>query len=561
MTSAVLAGLLAALVVSIPAFLRGLFPLSASPVLVLGVACLAMFSQRFILDRRSGPRAYDGLADLFIHIHSPSSPDSALRWLLRGAVSMLLAACGGLVGPEGAAIEWGHAASIASRSKMSRWFEQRRRTDASCALAAGVSAAFGAPFAGLLMPIELGMGGRYSMVAVASLVGCLGSRELARLAGWEAPGFAVAVEGLEVLSLRAWLGAGLIGAIGGAFAAGLIRFCRYAQESLLDLFQTQTWMRTLAAGVLLFLVVLTYRSGHAPWNGLLEQVLLDRRSPVEVWLLLASGTLSIAVILAGFGTLGVFWPVLALGGFLGHGLASLAPAWLGGFAGPVALSTLAGGAAFWGAVFGTPLAGAVLAYEITGNAGVLVPCLVAGLAARAVRGRLRTRALFEHDLDARGMPLVEGRSAGVLEAISVRDAMVSDHEIVHEQEPVSTIYPRLLKSRYPFLPVVNSQNIYLGLLTVDVVQDAWQSQSGTSNSPLSKLLEAKDLLYRSRSKAPTIRVTDRLSATRGLFDVIPCIPVLGEDGRVMGLLFVHNVRLAYDREVARRSLAFDERSV
>jgi hypothetical protein len=39
-----------------------------------------------------------------------------------------------------------------------------------------------------------------------------------------------------------------------------------------------------------------------------------------------------------------------------------------------------------------------------------------------------------------------------------------------------------------------------------------------------------------------------------MFQDIPCVPVLNSDGQVEGLLFVHHVRLAYEREMARRSL-------
>jgi CBS domain-containing protein len=88
------------------------------------------------------------------------------------------------------------------------------------------------------------------------------------------------------------------------------------------------------------------------------------------------------------------------------------------------------------------------------------------------------------------------------------------------------------------------------------VQEGWRLQDPlTSNSPLANLLEAKDLLYRSGFKVPTVKATDKLSSTTKLFEEVPCVPVLGEEGRVIGLLFAHNVRLAYDREVARRTLS------
>lgn len=556
MIAPVVTGLLAAAVVTIPGMVFGRVPSVSSPVLVLGVATLAMMIQRFVVDRRSGSRTYDGLADLFIHIHSPSSPDSGLRWFLRGLISLLFSICGGIVGPEGAAVEFSHSLAIRSRARASRWFEQRRRTDASMSLAAGISAAFGAPFTAVLLPIELGMGGRYVSTVVSALTAFLAGRYLLSIGSLHSLDLSGSLYGFRFVDWRAWLGAAVIGAAAGVMAALLVRFFRYAQESLLDLFQTQTWMRVLAAGVLLFLVILTFRSMHEPSITLLEQVLWGQRGLPAVGLLFATGVLSLAVVLAGFGTVGVFWPLFALGGFFGFGFSQ---AFLPGVAGFAAVAGLSGAAAFWGAMLGTPLSGAVLAYELTQNVNVLLPCLLAGMIAREVRRRLRTPALIDKDLEARGMTLVEGRSTSVLEAVAVRDAMVTDHEIVHEHEPVSEIYPRLLKSRYPFLPVVNSQNIYTGLLTIDMVQDAWQSQSATSNSPLNKLLEAKDLLYRAGTSSPTVKASDRLSATAGIFESIPCAPVLSDDGRVVGLLFSYSIRLAYDQEVVRRSLVFEDR--
>jgi CIC family chloride channel protein len=563
-TGPVLIGLIAACVVTLPATLRALLPGIdwAAPILLLGVAAAAMVIQRFVLDRRPGHRGYDGLADLFVHIHQPAAPDSAARWSLRGMISFLLTLFGGTVGPEGAAVETAQGISMRTRSRSSRWFEQRRRTDAATALAAGVAAAFQAPFAAVLLPMELGVGGRAISAALGAVVAFMASRLLGQFA-WTRPAgeefqLGGALYGFHFLGWKEWLGILAITVGAGVTGAIFVRFIRYSQESLLDLFQTEAWMRTLAGGILLFLVVLAYRPAHAPAWSLLEDVLWSRRVTGEVGLVFLTQLLGVSLVLSAFGTIGIFWPIFALGGYFGylvdHGI-------LEGVSGFTAVAGLTGGAAFWGAVFGAPLAGAVLAYELTGNLSVLVPCLLAAFGARWVRSLLGTPALVDRDLEARGVSLVDGRSASVLESVFVRDAMVTDYETVREQEPVSDIHARLLKSRYPFLPVVNGQGTYLGLLTVDMVQEGWQSQDPlASHSPLAKLLEAKDLLYRTGFRTPTVKANDRLAVTAGMFDEVPCVPVLGDDGRVQGLLFVYNVRLAYDREVARRSLQLQVRS-
>ena len=549
MIAPVIVGVLAAFLVTLPPWFQGQLPGVFLPIMVPGVAALAVMLQRFVLDHSQGSRTYDGVADLIIHIHSPSNPDTALRWAVRGLNSLLLAVCGGVAGPEGAAVEFGQALALGARPRSARWFEQSRRTDAATALAAGVSAAFGAPFAGYLLPTELGLGGRSIPIALGALAAFVMGRVLRGALGVNLPDFSGAAAGAGFVDPRAWLGAVIVGITAGMVCAGLVRFFRYTQDSLLDLFQTRAWTRTLCAGVLLFLLVLAYRMAHVPAAGLFEQALWARHSTPESVMLFSAGVLSLSIVLAGFGTVGVFWPALVLGGLFGIALSGAALSWLGA---PTAAMGLVGGAAFWGALLGAPVSGAVLIFELTHNIYVLPPCLAAAAIAHWVRGRLRTPTLIQSDLEARGLGLLKGRSVEVLSAISVRDAMVVDHEIVHEHEPISEIYPRLLKSHYPFLPVVNSSSLYIGLLTVDLIQEAWRSQSDHSNSPLAKLLEAKDLLYRSGVKGPTIQVRERLSSTAGLFDVVPCVPVLSEEGRILGLLFVHNVRLAYDRAMLKR---------
>jgi hypothetical protein len=106
------------------------------------------------------------------------------------------------------------------------------------------------------------------------------------------------------------------------------------------------------------------------------------------------------------------------------------------------------------------------------------------------------------------------------------------------------------------LPVVNSQGVFKGLLTVDMIESSWLAESSNLRSPATpilKLMEAKDLVYRSGILLPTVRIHHPLSTVIDRFDDLPCIPVVGDDGKVLGLLFSFGVRLAYEREMARLS--------
>ena len=169
MIGAVAAGLLAAVVVNLPPWIQALLGRMFSPMMVPGVAALAMVLQRFVLDRRSGGRGYDGRGGS-VHPH-PFAFEPGYAPAL-GSAGPQLAAARDLRRrgrPRGRSGRGRAGVALAIRPRSARWFEQRRRTDTATALAAGVSAAFGAPFAGFLLPIELGLGGRAISAVVASL--------------------------------------------------------------------------------------------------------------------------------------------------------------------------------------------------------------------------------------------------------------------------------------------------------------------------------------------------------------------------------------------------------
>jgi CBS domain-containing protein len=208
-------------------------------------------------------------------------------------------------------------------------------------------------------------------------------------------------------------------------------------------------------------------------------------------------------------------------------------------------------------VLGTPVAAALLVAELSGQYLFFFPAIAATWLGMEIRARTRTFSLPELEAARRGLIIQGGRSTAVLDSIQVRDAMTTEFECVRGHETVQSLIGRIDTLRHPFFPVLDAAGKYIGITTLDEVMDA-QNQAGgrasETSGALVSLLEVKDLLYRSGWRSPTIIASQPLSSVQGLFEETPCIPVLSEDRKVVGLLFVHQVRLAYDREVGRKSL-------
>jgi CIC family chloride channel protein len=521
-----------------------------SPLLIIAIALVAVLLQKFLKERKDGSITYCGFSDMMIHIYSPATPDSPARWTVHGIISLLFAVFGGVVGTEGAAAEIAHSCAMRIQSRSARWFEQRRRSDAATAVSAAIAATFHAPFAAVLFPLELGMGGRTLSALLSALTAYLTVEFFSRHLGFEHFYTKGALDGFHFSGWASWVSPCVIGVIIGVLGAALIRAIRYSEEAVQDLFPLKKWMRPLFAGGILALAAFIYKPAHVPSWVLIENVFWARHTLTEACVLLLGITISLIMVIAGFGTLGILSPLFAMGGILGFGFNQWIWNAMPGFS---TAAGFAGVAAIWGAVMGTPLSVCVLVFEMTGNQQLLFPCLIAAFVAREVRILFSTPALYQFELASRGMKLIEGRSAEVLESLTVKEAMVIDQEMVHEHQDVADIYQSLQKSPYAFLPVVTTQGKYLGILTADVIQEAWDTRE--PDQIVSKLVGAKDLLYRSKLKVSPIQENDSLSASAGIFRDFPCVPVVSDEDRVVGLLFVHSVRLAYDREVARRSLS------
>ncbi|MBI4925401.1 MAG: chloride channel protein, partial [Bdellovibrio sp.] len=297
-------GIIAAIVFELPLLLRSYFASIPwfSPYLILAGGVLVFLIYHVFLNKKQRLLDYRGLSDLLIHIHSPTAPEQPRHWLVRSACSLLFTLIGGPVGGEGAAIEASQGFAALQRPRSSRWFEQMRRTDSASALTAGLSASFGAPFAAVLVPIELGLGGRTLSVAISGLSAFVSVRILDRTFLLERFHFGLELFSFDIYRLQQWMWLLSLAILCGVLSAGIIHLIRYFQINFSHLFKFNILFRILLGVSALFLLACIHAPSHLPPGILLENILLSKSFLPETALCFITLLASLALFLSCFGT-------------------------------------------------------------------------------------------------------------------------------------------------------------------------------------------------------------------------------------------------------------------
>jgi chloride channel protein, CIC family len=159
---------------------------------------------------------------------------------------------------------------------------------------------------------------------------------------------------------------------------------------------------------------------------------------------------------------GVLAPLLMVGGAMGAGLAHIfslsAPAH--------GVWAVVGMAAMLSGALGAPLTAAVFAFELTHDPAMLIPLLVAAMAAHALTSLLMPRSIMTEKLSRRGYHLTREYTVDPLEVLTVREVM--QNKVVAIPENATGLYPGLNADgahRQALYPVTNAAGHVVGIFT------------------------------------------------------------------------------------------------
>jgi H+/Cl- antiporter ClcA len=307
---------------------------------------------------------------------------NALVQFVGGAVSI---ACGHSVGREGPSAHLGAASSNLPAQGM-RLPHNSLRVTAACGAAAGIAASFNTPLAGVAFAMEVLMM-EYTVAGFAPVIlATVSATMLTRWVFGDQLAFLVPDVTLgSLLELPYLMIAGIaIGLIGAAFVLGVNWLSRQAQR-------TPVWLNFGLAGAVVGVCGLLVPQVMGVGDHTITDTLYGLYG-IQLLLLLVLFKLLASIACVGAGIpAGIIGPSLVIGAAAGA-LFALLGEWLGiTDSGAVALYALAGMGAMMAAILQAPLAGLVAILELSGHPNVILPGMLAVVAATITAGLFTAR--------------------------------------------------------------------------------------------------------------------------------------------------------------------------
>ncbi len=473
--------------------------------------------------------------------------------LVKAFASAICIATGGSCGREGPIAQIGSAWGSTVGQWMP-WQRNRVRVMVGAGAAAGISATFNAPIAGVIFSLEILLRDfslkNLTPIIVSGVMAITVSNTLL-------PGHTIFT--IPPYQANHPVELAFYGALGlGAAVVGVLFMrCLYAMEDLGDKIPLPGWLKPALGGLGIGALALVapqimgvgYTSVTAALNpsnpSSLAGADLPRISALILLALLGAKILATSLTLGMGGSGGIFAPSLFMGamygGVFGYMIQAVFPE--GGFAGPGAYA-LVGMAAVVSATTHAPLCSMLILFEMTNDYKIILPLMLASVLATLFAKRLCPESIYTMKMVRRGERIRYGADLSVLENIPVSDVMETEAETLRLETPLETILAVIQSSRHNDLPILGAENVLEGMVYFSDVKPVMHEEG------LKGLVIAADVL---REVSEVLRPQDTLDRALARFadtnaDVLPVVSE-GERMTFLGVLTRADLMTRYQAEL------------
>jgi chloride channel protein, CIC family len=461
--------------------------------------------------------------------------------LVRTLAAVVTLAGGGSAGSEGPTAVLGSAIGSVT-GRVMRFQPRRLKILVGCGAAAGISAAFNAPFAGAFFALEEVLGsfsiGAFSPVVIASVVAAITVRPfLGSHPAFHIPPYG-SIRPLSIVLLYPLLG------IACGVASALYSKLFFATA---DAFQRvrPTWLRPLLGGLAVGL--LGYSGGGLLMGTGHLAIPIEMFGGIAWYLLIGfalAKMLATSLTLGSGGSGGLFTPTLFVGAAFGGGIGVLANQLLPHFGLHPEAWALVGMAGLISGTVHAPITAIFMVFEMTDDYNLVPPLMIVSVIAFATARRFAKHGLYDGWLARRGEHLAHGADRAIMHRLLVRDVMSSAHVRVAPGATLAEVVAASSESRLTTIPVVDDDGRLHGVITFAELRLALLDRGD-----LAPLLLAADLAEPTEIAVATDTVQTALAKLNArAADLLPVVE--SEDHPTfLGVLTRDDILASYEREL------------
>ena len=431
---------------------------------VIGGLLYGPLIERFAREARG-----HGVPEVMLAVAERGGRISPAVAVVKSLASALCIGSGGSVGREGPIVQIGSALG-STLGQLVRLPESRLRLLVACGAAGGISATFNAPIAGVFFGLELILRDfqteSFSAVVLSSITAAvIGRAAFGDQAFLTLPAF-------HLVSLWEYLLYAGLGVLAAGVGVGFTRVL-YGIEDLADrVWHGPEWARPAVGGVLLGLLLLALPQMYGVGYPVLENGI---RGEYVLWvllLLMGAKMVATSLTIAIGGSGGVFAPSLFIGAMLGTAYGQVAHGLWPTLTAPAGAYGLVGmGAVFAGAAR-APITAVLIIFELTGDYTIILPLMAAIVLATGVSKGLSRDTIYTLKLRRRGIDILRGRAANLMEVLTVADAMQPIPAGVPQELGLGALIARFAEDGCEALPVVDETGAYRGTVSAQEVERA-----------------------------------------------------------------------------------------
>ncbi|MEW6470024.1 MAG: chloride channel protein [Bacteroidota bacterium] len=449
-------------------FLLFIFPL-------IGILLTVYYVQRF----RRG-KLGRGVANILVSVAKRSSNverDKTYSHMISGALTV---GFGGSAGLEAPIVVTG--AAIGSNTARDLKMNYRERTlMLACGVAAGISAIFNSPIAGVLFAVEVIL---YEFTIPAFIPLLISSATAAVLSHFLYSGqlFFLITKGWQMNAIPFYI---LLGLLMGLISVYTTRMSIFTEGLFRN--KQNPYVRALAGGVLLgfmiFILPSLYGEGYYTIENLLASsytVLLEN-SPFtgmadSSWLIVLIGAIIIlvkviatSVTIGAGGNGGIFAPSLFIGAMTGFVFAHTINL-LGIIKLTEANFIVAAMAGALSGVVHAPLTAIFLIAEITGGYALFVPLMIVSSLSYLISRYFEPYSIYMRKLVQKGLHKRD-RDRAVLNRIKLRSILETDFVAVRPEDTLGMLVDTIARSKRNIFPVLDEKGRLQGVVLLDNIRE------------------------------------------------------------------------------------------